>query len=70
MLVKELIEKLQQMNPDDLVVLPGYEDGWDDVNCVKVVVIREHYVGSRYELGKYEDCDEESVDVMKCVALR
>jgi hypothetical protein len=35
MTVKELIEQLSKLNPETRVFIHGYEDDYEDVNCIK-----------------------------------
>lgn len=59
MVVKELIKKLENLSPDVLVVVEGYEGGFADVNEVKVVplkidVHKEWYYGP-HELSELDE---------------
>jgi hypothetical protein len=49
MTVKELIERLQQYDPNDRVVLSGYEGGLDDVTHLTKIKIEEN----RYQYTRY-----------------
>lgn len=51
--VKDLIEILQGLNPDDLVVVPGYEDGLDPVNYVGEVLVKRRVADRFWYLGEY-----------------
>jgi hypothetical protein len=52
--VKELINRLQQINNQEMkVVVDGYEDGFDDIKDPKVIVACEQINRDWYN-GKYE----------------
>jgi len=53
MKIKELIEKLQQFDPELMVMVDGYEDGYDDpiVGPVKKLKLNEN---AEWYNGKYE----------------
>ena len=54
MTVKELINRLQQINDQEMkVVVNGYEDGFDDIKDPKVIVAYEQIDHEWYN-GKYE----------------
>jgi hypothetical protein len=54
MTVKELINRLQQIdNQEMIVVVNGYEDGFDDIKDPKVVATYEQVDRNWYN-GKYE----------------
>ncbi len=54
MTVKELINRLQQINNQEMkVVVDGYEDGFDDIKDPKVIVAYEQTDRNWYN-GKYE----------------
>ena len=54
MLVKELIEELQSLNPEARVVVRGYEGGLEDVeNCKEVYL--DLNVNSVWYYGKHEE---------------
>lgn len=55
--VKDLIEILQQLNPDDLVVVPGYEDGMDPVNYVGEVHVSWRDNNRYWYLGEFYAAD-------------
>ena len=52
MKVKELIKKLQKMDPNARVLVEGYEMGYDDASSPEEIVVRETK-GSWYG-GKYQ----------------
>jgi hypothetical protein len=54
MTVKELINRLQQINNQEMrVVVDGYEDGFDDIKNPKVIIAYEQIDRDWYN-GKYE----------------
>jgi hypothetical protein len=60
MKIKELIEQLKKYDPEMLVVVMGYESGWDDINIIKEQILIEWENNPWYE-GKYP-CFEEKKD--------
>jgi hypothetical protein len=70
--IKELIEKLQQFDPETLVVVNGYEEGQDDINNIEEITItlNPNKQSSWYE-GKY--CDDfdyiKSKNAIKAILL-
>jgi hypothetical protein len=58
MKIKELIEQLKKYDPEMLVVVRGYESGWDDIDIIKEQILIElKYNDSWYE-GKYSHFQE------------
>lgn len=57
MTVAELIEKLKQMPQDALVVAKGYEDGYDTIKKVSLIVVEENPKIEWY-YGKYIDSEK------------
>ena len=54
MTVKELINRLQQINNQEMkVVVDGYEDGFDDIKDPKIIAVYEQIDRDWYN-GKYE----------------
>jgi hypothetical protein len=54
MTVKELINRLQQINNQEMkVVVNGYEDGFDDIKDLKVITAYEK-IDNKWYNGKYE----------------
>jgi len=59
MKIKELIEQLKKYDPEMLVVVRGYESGWDDIDIIKEqILIKLKYNDSWYE-GKYSHFQEQ-----------
>jgi len=58
MTVKELIEKLQQLDPELHVFVDGYEGGYDDVAVseVKEIALNVH---SEWYYGKHDNVDDD-----------
>lgn len=57
MLVSELIEQLQKLDPEKRILVEGYEDGFDDPREIIKVNVRSR-VESKYYSGDYEDVSE------------
>ncbi len=57
MIVKELIEQLQQLDPDLHVFVQGYEGGYDDVGPISNVMDIALNVHTEWYYGKHEDAD-------------
>lgn len=56
MKVKELIEILQKLDPERIVLVKGYEAGYNDIDSVEpITVIDDYYVEWYY--GKYENVE-------------
>lgn len=66
MKAKDLILKLQQLDPDTKVVVRGYEDGYNDIFSLKPVKIKIAENGEWY-YGEYEDSTDadaiEAIDI-------
>ena len=54
MTVKQLIEKLQQHHPDKLVLVSGYEEGYDDLNEVREIKVN-YKPNNKHWQGDYTD---------------
>lgn len=54
MRVRDLIERLQGLDPDLMVVRPGYEGGYKDVSEIKVTELVLNYNNSPY-YGPHEE---------------
>ncbi len=64
MTARELILKLQQLDPETKVVVRGYEDGYNDIFSLKRVRIKTMAKGAWY-YGEYTDSDEsDAVDAI------
>jgi hypothetical protein len=62
MLVKELIEQLQTLDPDLHVFVSGYEGGYDDLNpsfVAKEIALDIH---KEWYYGKHDDVDADFKD--------
>ena len=57
MKIKELVEQLKKYDPEMLVVVRGYEGGWDDIEKIKEKILIEWENNSWYE-GKYSYFEE------------
>ena len=57
MTVKELIEQLQQLDPELHVFVRGYEGGYDDVIGISNVTEIALNVHEEWYYGKHEDAD-------------
>lgn len=59
MKVKELIEELSKVDPEAMVIVRGYEDGYDEVDHVgdsKPIALNVHkewYYGKHDDVGSY-----------------
>lgn len=54
MKVRELIEQLQQFDPEMMVVVDGYEGGADDIKTVDTARIALDYNKGSWYYGKHE----------------
>ena len=69
MTVIELIERLRSFAPDSLVVVPGYESGFDGITSVHEVEV-EMVADGEWFNGQYEGTeDKTSGQSVKAVAL-
>ncbi len=56
MKVKELIEQLQKFDPEDIVVVDGYETGFDEVKEVDYLVgLKKLPTNKAYYDGEYQE---------------
>jgi hypothetical protein len=55
--VKQLIEKLQNLDPNLLVVVAGYEDGYHTPTKLDIISVHGPYEGKPYWDGEYEQND-------------
>lgn len=60
MTVGELIEKLKTHNPDKLVLVSAYEEGFDELKDVREIKVNykesEHYWRGNYEDYPLDEC--------------
>lgn len=56
MTVSELIQKLQQADPDSKVLVDGYEDGYEELEKVSFVSVKYKKEQAWY-YGPYEDAE-------------
>mgnify|MGYP003335212120 CR=1 FL=1 len=73
--VKQLIEKLQTLDPELMVVVSGYEAGVNEANIVEVTKIALNvntswYYGEHEEIGNCAYYDKEYADVPKANAVK
>ena len=71
MKIKELIEQLKKYDPEMLVVVKGYESGWDDIKKIKEQILIEWENDSWYE-GKYsyfEEKEDNPDNAIKAITL-
>ena len=54
MTVKQLIEELQKHNPDKLVLVNAYEEGFDELKKVYEIKVK-YKAKENYWQGNYED---------------
>jgi hypothetical protein len=60
--VKELIEKLQKYDPETMVVVNGYEGGYDEIEEVEEIKLQLN-VNEAWYYGKHESAiDNEEFD--------
>ena len=60
MTVKELIEKLQQLDPELHVFVDGYEGGYDDIAISEIKDI-ELNVHEEWYYGKHDNVDDSKI---------
>jgi len=75
MKVKELIEKLQTLDPETMVVVSGYEGGFHEVTTTEIVKIAlnvntSRYYGEHEEIGNGDYYDKTYVDNPKANAVK
>ena len=66
MIIFELIQQLQTLDPETKIVIRGYEDGYNDILTVRTVKIKP-IVDAYWYLGEYEDSKD--TDAMDAVEL-
>ena len=69
MKIKELIDILKEKNPEDLVLVSGYEGGYDTIDNVKSMEVCGPFDREWY-YGKYDDCDKDELLKTKAVLLK
>jgi hypothetical protein len=62
MTVKELIELLSKENPDKLVLVTGYEGGYDPLKEVRQIKVKLGSSENWWD-GEYEDYPQEACDI-------
>lgn len=61
MFVKDLIKRLQKEDPDMLVLVNGYECGYDDIKHVMSIKTKKNIRKSeKYWEGDYMECHEDN----------
>lgn len=63
MKVSELIEILKTHNPDALVVVSGYESGFNDLNAIEIVRISKVEDSAWYD-GNYQSYDDSDINAV------
>ena len=53
MKVKDIIQKLQKMNPEDMAVVNGYEGGVNEISSVEPIKLKLN-INSEWYYGKHE----------------
>lgn len=56
MTVRELIEELTKYPHEDRVIIPGYKDGFDDIDSVKTISIKDFEPAAWY-YGRYDEAE-------------
>jgi|APCry1669189534_1035231.scaffolds.fasta_scaffold41364_2 hypothetical protein len=76
MTVKELIEQLQQLDPELRVFVQGYEGGYNDagpISDIKDIALDYHkgtwYYGSHEDVNAYELGPSHSFEIVKGIIL-
>jgi hypothetical protein len=68
MKAKELIEVLQKLDPETLVLVDGYEDGYTVPIGTKQMEVCGPFKREWY-YGEYKDCKEEELFKIKAVLI-
>lgn len=68
MKVKELIKKLQELDPENMVVISGYEGGLNEITMIEEVKIKKDVNSVRY-YGKHEEVGKKDNE-FDCKAIR
>jgi len=66
MTAAELIQSLQQLNPETKIVIRGYEDGYNDILKLRQVRIK-YYPDAEWYYGVYSD--SEAPDAIDAIDL-
>jgi hypothetical protein len=69
MKIKELIDLLQTKDPEDLVVVSGYEGGFNEVTEIDPIIICGPFKKEWY-YGKYDICKEDELFKIKAIHLK
>lgn len=69
MKAKELIEKLQQLDPETLILVDGYEGDYDDVSGTNQIEVCGPFETPWY-YGSYKDCEKEELSKIKAFLIR
>jgi hypothetical protein len=62
MTVGELIKKLKEHNPDKLVLVSAYEEGYDSLQEVRNIKVK-HKPSDKYWKGNYENYPLDECDI-------
>lgn len=52
--VKQIIERLSQYPEDAVVLVEGYETGWDDIHSIRQAVVVEYRKANEWD-GEYQE---------------
>lgn len=66
--VKGLIEKLKTLPADALILVQGYEDGFDDIIAVKEIRVVERPAPRTWE-GQYKDAEKDSKSAIAAIVV-
>ena len=70
MTVGELIERLKEFDPEDAILVDGYEEGYDDVKKFKKIFYRPSKRGAMYSwIGDFEEGREDDEDTAPGIIL-
>ncbi|MEI9479140.1 MAG: hypothetical protein WCO26_21560 [Deltaproteobacteria bacterium] len=68
MTVKELIEQLKQFPSKAPVLIPGYEDGWDEVFRIELKNVTRN-PKARWYNGTWEEASKKASDFSEAVLI-
>ncbi|MEI9478441.1 MAG: hypothetical protein WCO26_17965 [Deltaproteobacteria bacterium] len=68
MTVKELIELLKQFPSEAPVLIPGYEDGWDEVLRIELTNVTRNSKARWYN-GTWEEASRKASDSSEAVLI-